>query len=135
MTQQASITLNDLHQALSEFDATHPRPIMGDTASRIQPLILEDGKWGSYWDHGALLKTYAEEACVYAFFDQADQLIYIGQTKVLGNRFGAHFSKDGIGITHTKSLALIPVPRECWFEILAIEAYLIEKLRPVHNKR
>ena len=135
MNQQLSPTLEHLREALAEFDLKHKRPVISDTSSLIQTLVLEEGKWGSYWDKGALLNIYADEPCVYCFFDQSGLLIYIGQTKILGNRFGVHFSKDGLGVTHTKSLALIPIPRECWFEILAIEAYLIEKLRPLHNKR
>jgi hypothetical protein len=132
---QASVTLEDLRQALIEFDQNHPRPVIGHTVNLLQILVLEEGKYGSYWDKGAFLNIYADEPCVYMFFDQIGQLIYIGQTKVLGNRFGKHFSKEGLGMTHAKSLALLPLPRECWFEILAIEAYLIERLRPLHNKR
>jgi len=135
MTQQPSTTLEGLRLALTEFDAKHPRPLIGATSGLIQTLVLEEGRWGSYWDKGAFLNLYADEPCVYCFFDQYGELIYIGRAKVLGHRFGAHFSKNGLGVTHAKSLALIPVPPECWFEILAIEAYLIEKLRPLHNKR
>ncbi|MBV1776361.1 GIY-YIG nuclease family protein [Burkholderiaceae bacterium DAT-1] len=71
---------------------------------------------------------------MYVFFDHKGQLLYIGQSKILGKRFGAHFSQGGLTKINAGAVAFLPVPRECWFEILAIEAYLIERLQPPFNK-
>lgn len=129
-----STGIDSLLSALDEFDQNHKRPSMAELTSLLKTLTLEDGRWPSYWADGGLLRQYADEPCVYVFFGHGGEILYIGQTKVLGTRFGVHFSKGGLAKGRAGSIAFVPVPRECWFEILAIEAYLIDKLRPPYNK-
>lgn len=107
---------------------------MGNLTDLLVTLELENGMWPSYWSDDGILRKYAEEPCVYTFFDHEGKILYIGQTQCLGKRFGWHFSKNRIGKEQTGAIAFIPVPRNCWFEILAIEAYLIDKLQPPANK-
>lgn len=123
-----------LRSALTEFDFNHKRPSMEKLNLLLQTLTLEEGLWPSYWADGGLLRKYASEPCVYAFFGHNGEILYIGQTKILGKRFGAHFSEGGLANGTTGSIAFIPVPKESWFEILAIEAYLIDSLRPPLNR-
>jgi len=129
-----NVGIDSLRKSLAEFDSKHKRPLMADLTSLLEVLTLEEGMWPSYWTNGGLLRRYADEPCVYVFFDHSGEMLYIGQTKCLGNRFGAHLSKGGLGKEKAGSIAFIPVPRECWFEILAIEGYLIDKLILHKNK-
>lgn len=125
--------INSLRAALIEFDQFHKRTALGDLAQRLQTLAIERAEWSAYWSEGGLLRRYTDGPCVYFFFDKFGELYYIGQTKILGNRFGAHFSSGGLG-NEAASVAFLPIEKEYWFEILSIEAYLIEKLQPKSNK-
>ena len=124
--------LDDFRQVLAQFDTQHPRPHFS-VAEFFLSLENVHHDWPKLWQDEGLLRKHAEDACVYFMFDRDWTLQYIGQTTCLGRRFGKHFAKDGHGQSCVH-LGLIPVPEDSWFEILAIEAFLIKELRPLKNK-
>jgi len=129
------VTLSDLQDALAYFNQSFPRPRVSDLLSRLTPVkFTYEQDWPQLWSDGGVLRKYADDACVYFFFNDTEGLLYIGSTRILGNRFFQHFDvKDAKWKDRTSSLAILPLPKESWFEILAIEAYLIQQLKPPHN--
>jgi excinuclease UvrABC nuclease subunit len=95
---------------------------------------VTESNWATLWAEGGLLRAYANEPCVYFFFNQEGELLYIGKAEVLGFRMGSHFQgKNSKWREVAKTIGILPVPRDSWFEILAIEAYLIGLLKPSGN--
>ena len=128
-------TLIDFQEALGRFQKLFPRPGVPDLLSRLKFVEFSYKQdWSRLWSDGGVLQTHADDPCVYFFFDSAKQLIYIGETRILGKRFYQHFDqKNAKWSDRTNNLAILPLPKENWFETAAIERYLIQQLQPQGN--
>ena len=94
-------------------------------------------KWPKPWpfsDH---------EGCVYAIFGK-ERLLYIGQSvNPIGYRLSQHFSEKyhavysfpDSGWTEKPFFIKVFAIEKPWFEVLALEAFLIWELKPVDNGR
>jgi hypothetical protein len=95
------------------------------------------GKWPEVWPNTA-------SPGVYLIFDGGLNLLYVGKAQnQLGYRLSAHFqggkTAPACRIVEQWSqrpayVATVPFPESSWFEALALEGYLIEKLDPPDNK-
>ncbi len=110
------------------------RPSIDSLEKYFSSTDISKENWASLWAEAGFFRELANEPCVYFFFNDMGEVIYIGKAEVLGYRLGAHFSKGSKWTGVVKTIGVLAVPRESWFEILAIEAYLIELLKPVENK-
>jgi hypothetical protein len=129
-------TIKELQETLENFDQSFPRPGVANLPSRLKQVkfTYEQG-WPELWSDGGVLRAYAEDPCVYFFFNEEEELMYIGSTRNLGKRFKQHFDVKGAKWKdQTRNLAILPLKNDSWFEILAIEAYLIQELNPPQNK-
>ncbi|WP_404390381.1 GIY-YIG nuclease family protein [Pseudoalteromonas phenolica] len=126
--------INYLVGAIKDFDLKFKRPRIDALEKCFSSVDVSEENWPRLWADGGFFWKRANEACVYFFFNEAGNLIYIGKAEVLGYRFSAHFSKGSKWIRVVKTVGVLAVPRDSWFEILAIEAYLIEQLQPSENK-
>ena len=123
----------EVKEAIKEFDNKFKRPGIECLVSCFHSTPVSDDNWASLWADRGLLRTYTDEPCVYFFFNENEELQYIGKAEVLGYRMGSHFAKDSKWRDIVKKVGVLPVPRKSWFEILAIEAYLIDLLQPPEN--
>jgi hypothetical protein len=120
---------------LEEFDGNFRRPGFGDISDVFRSIDLKNADWADLWSANGELRVVADSACVYIFFDQNDELLYVGRADIFGNRIGGHFQrKNSRWRGEVARIGVIPVPPESWFEIYAIEAYLIRELQPKGNK-
>ncbi|HET8637795.1 MAG TPA: GIY-YIG nuclease family protein [Acidobacteriaceae bacterium] len=128
-------TLKDVSNSVVTFEQSFPRPGVPDLSARLTSFqFVYEQDWPRLWAEGGTLRKFAEDPCVYFFFDEEESLMYIGSARVLGNRFFQHFdAKHAVWKRRTRGLAILPLPKDSWFEIRAIEAYLIQKLDPSHN--
>ena len=131
------IRINTVIEALIEFDRVFKRPQIDKLPERLTyfPIKSEPpNNWASHWAPGGVLRTHADAPCVYFFFDELEALQYIGKADVLGHGMCQHHEEKGGRWRHVaKWMAVLPIPQESWFEIAAIEAYLIKKLSPPRN--
>jgi hypothetical protein len=121
-------------KAIKDFDNNFKRPSIDCLETCFSSTDVTEQKWASLWAEDGFLRKLTDEPCVYFFFNGVGELIYIGKAEVLGYRFGSHFSKGSKWSGVIKTIGILAVPRESWFEIVAIEAYLIELLKPSENK-
>jgi hypothetical protein len=128
-------TKDDLQAALATFHKHYPRPGVPDLLSRLKFVEFNyERDWSRLWSENGVLHLHANDPCVYFFFAGNGDLLYVGSTRALGNRFSQHFDvKDAKWKDRTKSLAILPIPKENWFEVRAIEGYLIQQLAPPEN--
>ncbi len=129
------VTLSELKEALAHFHQSFPRPGVPDLLSRLTTISFDyEQDWSRLWLDDGVLRKHADDPCVYFFFNDTEGLMYIGSTWTLGKRFYQHFDVENAKYKNcTSSLAILALPEENWFETQAIEAYLIEKLKPPHN--
>lgn len=127
--------IEDVRTELTFLDKNFPRPGIQDLTSKLKDLeysYYDD--WPKHWEKDGFLRKYAETHCVYFFFDEHKNLLYIGATKTLGHRFYKHFDSGNAKWRDlVYSLAILPIPEPNWFELHAIEAFLIYKLQPPKN--
>ncbi|MCL1115574.1 GIY-YIG nuclease family protein [Shewanella basaltis] len=121
-------------EAITVFDLNFKRPGIDCLKECFSSIDITEQNWASLWAEGGYLRELTNEPCVYFFFDGVGELKYIGKAEVLGYRFGAHFSKGSKWSGLIKTIGILAVPKESWFEIVAIEAYLIDFLKPSENK-
>lgn len=123
-------------KAVETFDRAYKRPAIDDLPSKLTYVIFENSaEWERLWSDGGALRMHAEDPCVYFFFDDNKELLYIGKADILGKRFYQHFSQTNAEWNgKVNNLAILPLPKESWFETFAIEAYLIRELKPPCNK-
>lgn len=133
-TQQSQDRVRD---ALRLFESKWPRPGLPDALEalyEVQDNVDIPSNWKLAWADGGILRKHAESPCVYFFFDSGGKLLYVGQTRILGKRMASHFDvKNSRWKGRVASIGLLPIPTECWFEILAIEAFMIQELSPPEN--
>lgn len=91
--------------------------------------------WPNQWQ-------FCGNAGIYLFIDENDEVIYIGETTHFGNRFGSYFANNDGKCSIKNSwnsapLSVIPikVPQESTFERLALEEFLIKKVKTTDNKK
>ena len=99
------------------------------TTSSYTPQLT----WADPWHFG-------DRAGVYLIYSASFDLIYVGTASRLSSRLSQHFyGRDGcvfhenFGPQPPRFVINIAVPVNMRFEALALEAYLIEKLKPVGN--
>tara|TARA_R110000868_G_scaffold217433_3_gene467524 strand:- start:488 stop:889 length:402 start_codon:yes stop_codon:yes gene_type:complete len=128
-------TLDSVRNEITIFDTKFKRPGIDNLANLFEYIDLSKKTWAEFWAINGELKKHAEFACVYLLFDESKSLQYIGKADAFGKRMFQHFD-----VTNAKwkkiatGIGVIPIPSEHWFEISAIEAYLIKTLKPAHNK-
>jgi hypothetical protein len=134
-------TLENLVQAVAEFQATHRRPehpplaLSGlydlDPAAPTGPATA--AVWPATWPHNG-------EPGVYAILAGDLTVRYIGKADVLGRRLSAHFRNgerprvfdaDLWPEPHRRYVVVVPVGQA--FESQSLEAYLIRHLAPPDN--
>ena len=138
---------NDLVKKLEEYKSKYRKqdlpPIKESDFYAVFPEeesrygeIEAEYKWPEQWPFSE------HEGCVYAIFGK-EQLLYIGQSVVpVGNRLSQHFSEkyhevysfEAAGRTE-KPFFVKVFATEIWFEVFAIEQFLIYELKPVDNKK
>ncbi len=127
---QVNKRLVDLESAISDLNTRYPRPGIPALSLSDEFLIPEDCVEGRF--------PNADLPGVYAFLDHNQELLYIGSSIGLGRRLGDGYIgrvgeiKDA-KIKGAKSLRTIGVPKEHFFEAMAIEAFLIRELAPPRN--
>jgi hypothetical protein len=127
--------------AISIFNQLFPRPGINLVNNLSSLCNLKDPEqWKNPWPNSSAPGVY------FIFDDQID-LLYVGlATDNIGKRLSAHIpgssTKELKQPEWVKKLdkevgyvASLWLPEDMWFEGLAIEAYLIRKLRPPENKK
>lgn len=141
--EKVAPTYAEVQQAILAFHEKWRRPGIEDLPSRLSPVRFKDQvEWARLWAEDGELHKHSSKAGVYFFFDTDQHLLYIGSARVLGNRLYQHFHVPGsprmlpewVEKEKMQYVAILDVPDVCWFEALAIEAYLIEELSPPRNK-
>ena len=125
--------LENVKTTIAEFDSKFKRPGIDCLVSCFHSTPVNKSNWSQLWATHGLLRTYTDEPCVYFFFDQEENLQYIGKAEILGYRFGSHFSSGSKWREDVHTIGILVIPRKSWFEIVAIEAYLIDLLKPPYN--
>ncbi len=79
------------------------------------------------FDHKAVIKNIPHKPGVYQYFDEFDELIYIGKAKDLKNRVNSYFNNDGYKV-NAKTRVLVSKIRKILFTIVdtEIDAWLLE---------
>jgi len=103
--------------------------------------VANELRWPAVW-------PYAHRAGVYAFFDEHDQLLYVGKASMrntIGSRLASYCGyADGRNSpcrlyhawrTSPKYVCVVAVPQNSRFEAPALEEYLISTLQPPENSR
>ncbi|PHI37478.1 hypothetical protein CBQ28_08905 [Pseudoalteromonas sp. GCY] len=130
---ESKMNVESVKEAIAEFDTKFKRPGIDSLVECFQSTTVTQSNWSSLWADKGLLRTYTDEPCVYFFFNNKEELQYIGKAEILGYRMSKHFAKNSKWYDEVKTIGILPVPRDSWFEIVAIEAYLIDLLRPPAN--
>ena len=140
-------SLEDLRSKLAEFNQKYPRPSM----DKDPPHVSEAFRLPEDWEQD---RDYPEEAAgkpgIYLFFAENDRLEYIGKASArnnLGTRLGDYLSgkrvapkwrpgvlAKGFG-PHITSIRFIVLEASRYFEVPAIEEYLIRELQPPLNRQ
>ena len=99
-------------KAINDFDIKFKRPGIDSLEKCFSSTDVSEKKWASLWAEGGFLRKLTHEPCVYFFFNDVGDLIYIGKAEVLGYRFGTHFSKGSKWTGVIKTIGILAVPRE-----------------------
>jgi hypothetical protein len=117
-------------EGLPPFEISKPFDLLPNIPPKIDFNV--ELTWRDPWPFGP-------RAGVYFVYAENGELIYIGKANVLGNRFYTYFGagsecvyKESWG-TPPRYIRAVAVPIDMPFEALALEAYLISKLKPKHN--
>lgn len=134
------IPLATLIEVLDEFHERFPRPGLGPFMLSEPYFVEED------WTDRTKSVPHAPLPGVYFLFNPSDDLLYVGKSEVgLGRRVGGRFttnpdgSKRGMVVDPVHraagvvSVRAIAVPKQRWFEVGSIEAWLIDRLKPPLN--
>lgn len=129
---------NDFMWELNVFNSKYPRPNMPPLKESLKYFKKD---WPKSW-YGA------DKAGVYLFFNENDELIYIGKASSnqnIGNRLGSHFKYntknnkqtwETVNFEENEIHYVVTIPileNGHEFEAPAIEEYLISKLNPTSN--
>jgi len=119
--------------AIEEMNRLHPRP-------NFEIKLTEPFDTNNPWDHSSWPNNALPG--VYIFTSSDREVQYIGKaSRGIGSRLNAYWRKGKLGETESKSwksescrfIYTIGIPKECWFEASAIEAFLISKVQPPRN--
>lgn len=128
------VNVTTVKAAIKDFDEKFKRPKIESLIQCFHATEVTENNWADLWAEGGLFRVYADAPCVYFFFDKDEDLRYIGKAEIFGTRMGSHFHGEGSKWRgRAKTIGILPVPKESWFEILAVEAYLIRALQPPEN--
>jgi hypothetical protein len=138
-------TYAEVQKAILAFHEQWRRPGIEDLPARLRLVHFKDPvEWARLWAEDGELQKHSRKAGVYSFFDTDKNLLYVGSARVIGHRLYQHFHVPGspplrplpewVEQEKVQYVAILDVPDVCWFEALAIEAYLIEALSPPRNK-
>ena len=133
------IPLSAVLEALADFHQRFPRPGI-DALELSEPYFVETD-----WAIKGKSVPHSYHAGVYFLFNRDEALLYIGKSDGLGARVGGRFmwnayktagvvkdpSHRGAGVVSVRAIAFLD---EHWFESAAVEAYLIDALKPPLNR-
>lgn len=116
------------HSALAEF-----RSYVTERVPTFEIVNETDRTWSDE-EYRERRSRRLQEPGVYLMFDDDGVLLYVGVARwTFDKRVWTHDQEPRFLARPRRWIDLIPFPRECAFLASALEHFLIERLRPVHN--
>ncbi|MFW6046963.1 MAG: GIY-YIG nuclease family protein [Candidatus Woesearchaeota archaeon] len=134
-----STDLRATQEAIKDLNKNYHRPGIPPLKISDEYRLLRDYP-KHYWPGQGQGKT---SGGVYLFFDDENNLLYVGKARNLAVRLSQYFRQDTDGKAEptseksegTASVRTIALPKGHEFEAGAIEMYLVERLDPPRNKK